>query len=131
AALSAFMISLEEINDRIDVAGTTSRLVKVADRPAMVTTEQNRDLFSIAAEAGERLGIPVIEEFRSGGSDANIISAADTPVIDGLGPIGRHDHSDREYMIKNSLLKRTKLLVSIIELSHQRLLSGELFKQAI
>ena len=128
AALSAFMISLEEINDRIDVAGTTSRLVKVADRPAMVTTEQNRELFYIAAEAGERLGFPVLEEFRSGGSDANIIAAADTPVIDGLGPIGRYDHSDREYMIKNSLLDRTKLLVSIIELSHQRLVSGRLFQ---
>jgi len=97
----------------------------------MVTTEQNRELFYIAAEAGERLGIPVLEEFRSGGSDANIIAAAGTPVIDGLGPIGRYDHSDREYMIKNSLLDRTKLLVLLIELSYQGLLSGELFKQAI
>lgn len=129
--LNAFMIRLKEINDHIDVTGTTSRLIKAADRPAMVTTEQNRELFSIAAEAGERLGIPVVEEFRSGGSDANIIAVAGTPVIDGLGPIGRHDHSDREYMIKNSLPERTKLLVSIIELSYQGLLSGELFKQAI
>ncbi len=125
---SAFMIRLEEINDRIDVTGTTSRLVKIADRPAMVTTEQNRELFNIAAEAGKSLNISVLEEFRSGGSDANIISAAGTPVIDGLGPIGMYDHSDREYMIKNSLLNRTKLLVSIIELSHQRLVSGRLFQ---
>ncbi|MCD6400313.1 MAG: M20 family metallopeptidase [Anaerolineales bacterium] len=131
AVLSSFMISLEEISDRIDVAGTTSRLVKVADRPAMVTTEQNRELFFIAAEAGERLDIPVVEEFRSGGSDANIIAAAGTPVIDGLGPIGLHDHSDREYMIKKSLPDRTKLLVLLIELSHQRLLSGKLFKKSI
>ena len=131
AALSDFMISLEEINDRIDVTGTTSRLVTVADRPAMVATELNRELFHIAVEAGERLGIPVVEEFRSGGSDANIIAAAGTPVIDGLGPIGRHDHSDREYMIKNSLLDRTKLLVSMIELSHQGILSGKLFKQSV
>ncbi|MCK5200876.1 MAG: M20 family metallopeptidase [Spirochaetales bacterium] len=131
AALSAFMISLEEINNRINVTGTTSRLVKAADRPPMVTTEQSRELFHIAAEAGERLGISVLEEFRSGGSDANIIAAAGTPVIDGLGPIGRYDHSDREYMIKESLPDRTKLLVSIIESSYQRLLSGKLFKQAI
>ena len=130
-ALSAFMISLEEINNRIDVIGTTSRLVKVADRPPMVTTEQNRELYHIAAEAGERLGIPVVEEFRSGGSDANIIAAAGTPVIDGLGPLGRNDHSDREYMIKKSLLDRTKLLVLLIELSHQGLLSGKLFNQSV
>ena len=131
AILGAFMIRLEEINDRIDVTGTASRLVRVADRPPMVTTEQNRELFNIAEEAGEMLDISVVEEFRSGGSDANIIASAGTPVIDGLGPIGLHDHSDREYMIKNSLPDRTKLLVLLIELSHKRLLSGELFKQAI
>lgn len=129
--LSAFMTRLEEINECIDVTGTTSRIVKVADRPAMVTTEQNRELYNIAAEAGKRLNIPVLEEFRSGGSDANIISAAGTPVIDGLGPIGLHDHSDREYMIKKSLLERIKLLSLLIEISHQRLLSGKLFKKSI
>lgn len=127
-SLSAFMIRLEEINECIDVNGTISRIVKVADRPAMITTEQNRELFNIAAEAGRRLNIPVVEEFRSGGSDANIISAAGTPVIDGLGPIGLHDHSDREYMIKKSLPERIKLFSLLIEISHRRLLSGKLFK---
>lgn len=127
-SLSAFMIRLEEINECIDVNGTISRIVKVADRPAMITTEQNRELFNIAAEAGRRLNIPVVEEFRSGGSDANIISAAGTPVIDGLGPIGLHDHSDREYMIKKSLPERIKLFSLLIEISHRRLLSGKLYK---
>ena len=129
--LKAMKTRLEEINNRLDAAGTTSRLVEVGNRPAMAATERNRELFHIVAEAGERLGIPVVEEFRSGGSDANIIAAAGTPVIDGLGPIGNHDHSDREYMVKDSLLDRTKLLVSIIELSRQRLLSGKLFRQSV
>lgn len=129
--IKAMKSRLEEINDRVDAVGTTSRLVEVGNRPAMAATERNRELFHIAAEAGEKLGIPVVEEFRSGGSDANIIAAAGTPVIDGLGPIGNHDHSDREYMIKDSLLDRTKLLVSMIELSRQRLLSGKLFRQSV
>jgi glutamate carboxypeptidase len=129
--LKAMKTRLEEINNRLDAAGTTSRLVEVSNRPAMAATERNRELFHIVAEAGEKLGIPVVEEFRSGGSDANIIAAAGTPVIDGLGPIGSHDHSDREYMVKDSLFDRTKLLVSIIELSSQRLLSGKLFRQSV
>jgi glutamate carboxypeptidase len=129
--LKAMKTRLEEINNRLDAAGTTSRLVEVSNRPAMAATERNRELFQIVAEAGEKLGIPVVEEFRSGGSDANIIAAAGTPVIDGLGPIGSHDHSDREYMVKDSLFDRTKLLVSIIELSSQRLLSGKLFRQSV
>jgi len=38
-------------------------------------------------------------------------------VLDGLGPIGEHDHSDREYMLKDSLLQRCRLLAaSILEL---------------
>ena len=50
------------------------------------------------------------EEFRAGVSDANLIAGAQTPVIDGLGPIGAMDHSENEYMIKESLLQRSVLL---------------------
>jgi len=58
----------------------------------------------------------VKEQYRFGVSDANFIADLKVPVIDGLGPIGGRDHSRDEYMIKQSLLKRTILLAcSIIE----------------
>ncbi len=69
----------------------------------------NRKLFQLVEEQAEVLAIQVREELRSGVSDANTIAETSVPVIDGMGPIGDCDHSDKEYMIKESLPARTKL----------------------
>ncbi len=60
------------------------------------------------------LGIPIKEQFRFGGSDANFIADLGIPVLDGLGPIGGRDHSDEEYMVKESLLQRTILFAGTL-----------------
>ena len=57
----------------------------------------------------ERIGLPCREELRSGMSDVNTIAERGIPVVDGLGPVGGDDHSEREYMIRDSLPSRTKL----------------------
>lgn len=118
---------LEAIAARTDAPETSAVLAKVSSRPLMAATPGNQGLFRIVEEAAGGLGITVREEFRSGASDANEISAAGTPVLDGLGPIGEHDHSDREYMIKRSLPDRTKLLAETIVSCARRLSSGGLF----
>lgn len=74
----------------------------------------NRDLFDTVKDVAKSLNLPLKEEFRSGVSDANFISQQNIPVIDGLGPIGGKDHSEAEYMIKESLLQRTSLLACSI-----------------
>jgi glutamate carboxypeptidase len=56
----------------------------------------------------------VVPEHRQGVSDANIIARAEIPVIDGLGPIGGNDHSPEEYIIKRSLMDRTRLFAHIL-----------------
>ncbi|HQO79079.1 MAG TPA: M20 family metallopeptidase [Thermodesulfobacteriota bacterium] len=120
---------LSEIVNRLDAPGTTSSLIEVSNRPLMAASDRNKKLFRIAREAGERLGIPIQEEFRPGTSDASIIAATGTPVLDGLGPIGENGHSDREYMIKDSLIARTKLLILIIESCGRSLSSGEFIRR--
>ena len=50
-----------------------------------------------------------VEELRSAVPDANTMAEAGIPVVDGLGPIGDCDHSDREYMLRDSLPARAKL----------------------
>lgn len=128
-AIADVKAKLGEIVNRIDAPGTTSSLIEVGNRPLMAASDRNKNLFRIAREAGERLGIPVREEFRPGTSDASIIAATGTPVLDGLGPIGEDGHSDREYMIKDSLVARTKLLISIIESCSRSLSSGEFIRR--
>lgn len=128
-AIADVKAKLGEIVNRLDAPGTTSSLIEVGNRPLMAASDRNKKLFRIAKEVGERLGIPIQEEFRPGTSDASIIAATGIPVLDGLGPIGEDGHSDREYMIKDSLIARTKLLISIIESCGLSLSSDEFIRR--
>lgn len=109
-------VDAEETAERIkciaaecSVVGTSGVLRKTSSRLPMEQSAYNRELFHLVDQQANRLGITVQEESRSGGSDANTIAEASVPVIDGMGPVGDCDHSDREYMIKESLPIRTKL----------------------
>jgi glutamate carboxypeptidase len=82
----------------------------LSSRPPMPSSERNKKLFLSVQETASSIGLSVSEEFRSGVSDANLIAEKQTPVIDGLGPIGAMDHSADEYMIKASLLQRSILV---------------------
>ncbi len=75
----------------------------------MVQTTDNRELFQLISREADMLGLSCREELRSGVSDVNAIAEVGIPVVDGMGPIGDCDHSDREYMIRDSLPARTKL----------------------
>ena len=114
----------------VDIAGTTavkgtrSSIDFISGRPPMQQSAENRRLFAIAEEAAKQLDIPVKEQFRFGGSDANFIADLGIPVLDGLGPIGAKDHSDEEYMVKESLLQRTMLFTCTLLASWQDHVSG-------
>jgi glutamate carboxypeptidase len=107
------------------VAGTTAALEYVGGRPPMEQNDRNSGLFRIIRAEAERLGQPCVEELRSGVSDANTIAQCDIPVVDGLGPIGAGDHSDREYMVRQSLPDRVRLAAcSILSIWEQGLWSS-------
>ena len=95
--------------------------------PILEATEQNKALFNVIAGEASRLDIPVVEQFRAGASDANTIAEAGTPVVDGLGPVGRHDHSDREYLVRESLYTRSALLALSLLAAWRRYEAGTLF----
>ena len=100
---------IERICQKPNVPGTHCDLQLLSERPPMEATEENRLLFNAFFETAQLLDVPFREETRNGVSDANLISAAGTPVLDGLGPIGGDDHSDREWMLKESLTERVVL----------------------
>ena len=99
----------------------------VSETPVMEATANNKALFAVIAGEARRLEIPIREHFRAGASDANAIAAVGTPVIDGLGPIGEHDHSDREYVIRESLRQRTALLALSLIAAWRKYEAGTLF----
>ena len=106
--------SIIEYTNTSIVKGTNCSVDFVSGRPPMQQESKNRQLFSIAEKTAKPLGIPIKEQFRFGGSDANFIADLGIPVLDGLGPIGGRDHSSEEYMIKESLLQRTMLFTGTI-----------------
>jgi glutamate carboxypeptidase len=109
-------VRVSDIAHKTVIQGTHCRVNFITGRPPMQQSLGNRNLFQITADIANRMGYPVKEQFRFGVSDANFIADLNIPVLDGLGPIGARDHSRDEYMIKDSLLKRTLLLAcSIIE----------------
>jgi glutamate carboxypeptidase len=98
-----------DIISTTNVKGTRIDVNFISGRPPMQQNPANRKLYTVAEKVAEQLDIPIKEQFRFGGSDANYIADLGIPVLDGLGPVGGKDHSDEEYMLKDSLLQRTLL----------------------
>jgi glutamate carboxypeptidase len=119
---SALQKSIEQCLAEPGIPGTSSEMTITNRRPVMEQTEANKNLYRIIEQQADRLGIRISDELRPGVSDASNIAGQGIPVVDGLGPIGEFDHSSREYMLKNSLLQRCRLLTaSIFELNRLNL----------
>ena len=101
--------SISEITKKKNIPKTSAYFDVLSSRPPMPTSERNKKLFKAVRETAASIGLSISEEVRSGVSDANLIAGEQTPVIDGLGPIGAKDHSKDEYMIKASLTQRSVL----------------------
>ncbi|MEW5722829.1 MAG: M20/M25/M40 family metallo-hydrolase [Thermodesulfobacteriota bacterium] len=83
-------------------------------RPAMPRSPLNVKLFKEAAAVARTLDLSLKEEARLGASDANILTAAGLPVLDGLGPVGENDHSLDERVVRESLFERIEFLVHLL-----------------
>jgi len=125
---ASFHSCLDDLLKRRQAEGMDLKVEVVEQVPVMEASEQNKALFSIVAGEAGRLDIPVVEQFRAGASDANTIAEAGTPVVDGLGPVGQHDHSDREYLVRESLCKRSALLALSLLAAWRRYGEGTLFR---
>lgn len=101
--------AIEKIVQSSQVPGTTAVVDATAFRAPMEQCAKNKNLFCEVSEIGRKIGIEIREELRLNVSDVNIIASCGVPIIDGLGPIGDGDHSNREYMVESSLTSRTKL----------------------
>jgi glutamate carboxypeptidase len=71
-------------------------------------------LVDIAVGAASELGFELRDAATGGASDANTTSAAGTPTIDGLGPVGGDDHGPDEWVDLTSVVPRTALLATIL-----------------
>jgi glutamate carboxypeptidase len=80
----------------------------------MEKKEAGARLAQLAIDVAADLGFELKDAATGGASDANTTSAAGTPTIDGLGPIGGDDHGPREWVDLESVVPRIALLAGII-----------------
>jgi len=80
----------------------------------MEKKEGGARLAALAIEVAAELGFELRDAATGGASDANTTSAAGTPTIDGLGPIGGDDHAPAEWIDLRSVAPRVALLAGII-----------------
>jgi len=114
AALVAVETEVERIGDTCVLDEVTSRVDLFKEVRPMERTPGTARLVQAAREVAGRLGFDLDEAATGGASDANTTSALGVPTLDGLGPIGGDDHSDREWLDVASIVPRTALLAGLI-----------------
>lgn len=80
----------------------------------MEKKEGAQRLVDIAVRTAAELGFELNDAATGGASDANTTSAAGTPTIDGLGPVGGDDHAPAEWLDLTTVVPRVALLAGII-----------------
>lgn len=106
--LTAAMLAREAFDPdvRLEVSGGMNR-------PPFVRSAAVRALYEATRELAGRLGLPLAEMARGGGSDGNIVAALGTPVLDGLGCSGAGAHARHEHIRFSTIAPRAALMFAM------------------
>ncbi len=107
--------AIEKIANTSTLDGTSGSIEVLTNRPPMVTNDTILSLYAEVEKSAQEIGMEVESVFRGGGSDANTISQAGIPVLDGMGPSGAKYHTTNEYMLADCMVKQALLTaVSVV-----------------
>ncbi|HEY5905141.1 MAG TPA: M20 family metallopeptidase [Actinomycetota bacterium] len=96
------------------VSGVTVRVDGDGWHRPMEKRKGGARLAALAIDLASELGFELRDAATGGASDANTTSAAGTPTIDGLGPVGGDDHAPAEWLDLTSVVPRVALLAGLI-----------------
>ncbi len=111
--------AIRAIAAEVRVPGTSTSVGDGWGFPPMARTPAIAALADLARSCAGELGFSVDDAATGGVSYANLLAGAGLPVLDGLGPVGGHDHSPREYIDEASIIPRTALLALLIARANQ------------
>jgi glutamate carboxypeptidase len=114
ASLEAAEAEIERICAEHVVPDVTTEVIGRGWHRPMEKKGGAERLVDIAVSVAGELGFELRDAATGGASDANTTSAAGTPTIDGLGPIGGDDHAPAEWLDLTSVVPRIALLAGII-----------------
>lgn len=84
------------------------------NRPPMPRDATMARTYNRAQEIVRAIGMEITEASTGGGSDANFVAPFGIPVLDGLGPIGDGEHSEREFVWIDSIAPRSAQLAALM-----------------
>jgi len=108
---------LKRIVNTTFVPGTKTTIIdekRIRFMP-MEMTKVNLDLYEIVRKQGLKIGIEVGKISVGGGSDSCWTTIVGAPTVCAMGARGELNHSEREYIIVDSLVERAKLLALSIQ----------------
>lgn len=128
-AVCQFNIRCETVSDQESLAADLAEIVQGLNsregfsvklsgsfsRPPKVITSANRMLMDWVVECGRSIDVDVKFKDTGGCCDGNNLAAAGLPNVDTLGVLGAHIHTDKEYMLTQSLSERTKLSYLLLD----------------
>jgi len=94
--------------------GTSIEITGGLNRPPMPFDDAMKATFEKAKSIAARIGMSLTAGGTGGASDANFVAPLGIPVLDGMGAVGEGYHSDREYIIAESLEQKAKLIAALI-----------------
>jgi len=116
--------TIENLKAHAEEAGIGVEITDVAEIPPMVPDEKALAYEQRIKALSEANGIPYKSKKRGGLSDANHICACGPICIDGLGPTGDFDHSDKEYLEISTIETNTRfaylLLLDLADMKDEK-----------
>ena len=102
----------QQINNIInsnEAEGYSLKIEGNFDRPVKRVNPATERLFANIQEAGQKLGLSLDWQDSGGCCDGNNLAQLGLPVIDTLGVRGGNIHSEKEFILVDSLIERTAL----------------------
>ncbi|PMK00239.1 M20 family metallopeptidase [Vibrio sp. 10N.261.55.A7] len=97
------------------LSGSKVNVDREVYRPSMLPTLQTESFIRLVEQSAKELEIEINWKEAGGISDANSTAILGIPTLDGFGPIGADFHSEKEYILLESIKPRIQLLMRVIE----------------
>ncbi|MCG8571446.1 MAG: M20 family metallopeptidase [Spirochaetes bacterium] len=106
---------LAELKKNPFIAGVKINITEPPLKNPMIPSQQTLEYFKIIQQIGNNMGLKIHTETSGGGSDGNYTAFAGCPTIDSMGPVGAHIHSDKEYLLIDTIIPRFNLIKQFIK----------------
>lgn len=107
--------ALAKIAAAPDLPGTRANLWGLLHRPPRPPTPEADRLLALQRQIARELGYPAPEAVHSASvTDGSLTAAAGVPTLDSLGVRGGGAHTDREYVVRESLAERAAIAAVLL-----------------